>query len=68
MNVLTIITTYYEAVNGKVPAHNKKGDWTFQPPANYGKRPWRIYGVSYSAAKKSLKAKAGQGGEFILLP
>jgi len=68
MDEFKINTVYYAAANGKVPAHNKKGDWTFQPPATYGKRPWRIYSVPYSTAKKQLKTKAGRGGEFVLLP
>ena len=68
MDEFKINTVYYAEVNGKIPAHNKKGDWTFQPPSIYGKRPWRIYGVSYSTAKKQLEIKAGRGGEFVLLP
>ena len=68
MNDFKINTENYKAENGKVPAHNKRGDYTFQPPTTYGKRPWRIYGVSYSTAKKQLELKAGRGGEFVLLP
>ena len=68
MNDFKINTVDYKATNGKIPAHNKRGDYTFQPPIIYGKRPWRIYGVSYSTAKKQLQLKAGRGGEFVLLP
>ena len=67
MNDFKINTTNYKAANGKVPAHNKRGDYTFQPPATYGKRPWRIYDVTYSTAKTQLELKAGRGGEFVLL-
>ena len=68
MNDFKINTADYKAENGKIPAPNKRGDYTFQPPATYGKRPWRIYGVTYSVAKKQLELKAGRGGEFVLLP
>ena len=64
----TVNTIYYEGVHGKAPAHNKKDNWTFQPPANYGRKPLIIYNVSYSTAKKELDKVAAHGGEFVLLP
>jgi len=65
---MNIITIYYENVHGGIPPHNKKGDWQFQPPAAYGRRPMLIKNVSYSAAKKELKKLAKYGGDFVLLP
>lgn len=68
MNDFKIDTTDYKAENGEIPHYNKRGDYTFQPPIIYGKRPWRIYDVTYSVAKKQLELKAGRGGEFTLIP
>jgi len=68
MNEFKINTVYYDAVNEKPPYPNKKGDYTFQPPANYGRRPFVIRDVSYAAAKRELKKFAKHGGEFYLLP
>lgn len=68
MEDFEIVTTYYEAVHEKEPAGNKRGDYVFQPPANYGKRPFEFVDMSYSAAKKELKRVAKWGGAFVLLP
>lgn len=64
----TINTVYYEASHGKAPHANKRGDWLFAVPANYGRKPWLFVNVSYAAAKRELKERAEHGGEFYLLP
>jgi hypothetical protein len=64
----TILTSYYEGVHGKAPAAKDKGDWTFQPPAEYGRKPWQFPAVTYAAAVKELTKQAVIGGVFSLLP
>lgn len=68
MEDFEIVTTYHEKVHGKAPAANKRGDYVFQPPANYGRRPFAFRDMSYAAAKKELRAVAKWGGAFVLLP
>lgn len=65
---ITISTVYYEATHEGAPHPNNKGNWAFQPPANYGRRPWLFQDMSYAAAKRELAERATWGGEFYLLP
>lgn len=63
-----INTVYYEQVHGKVPTWNKRADWTFQPPSQYGRKPWMWIDTPYKEATDELEDKASAGGEFYLLP
>jgi hypothetical protein len=65
---LIIDTTLYESHHGKKPTANKKGDWHFYVPAQYGKRAWLFVDVTFKAACQELTDRATAGGVFRLAP
>lgn len=68
MNELEINTELYEARHGKRPPYNKKADWHFYVPSQYGKRPWLFVDMTLAKAKKEIEQKAKNGGVFKLAP
>ncbi len=65
---LEINTEQYEAHHGKKPVHNKKGDWQFYVPCQYGRRAWLFMDMTYKAACQELTDKATAGGVFAVAP
>ena len=65
---LEISTEQYAAPHGKKPAYNKKGDWQFYVPRQYGRRAWLFVDMTYKAACQELTDKATAGGVFVVAP
>lgn len=65
---LEINTDMYADMHGKKPSPNKRGDWHFYVPTQYGKRAWLFVDMTYKAACQELTDKATAGGVFRLAP